>query len=97
MRFILEIIRIIAIFTILGALFSEILQLIYKNLHVTVSNQNGWIASVSIFLLLFVLYRNKMQFSGWYSGQKMDKLSKKTTRLLVILSCCLLILVPFIH
>lgn len=97
MRPILEIPRIIAIFTILGALFSGFLQIIYTNLHVTISNQNGWIINVSIFLLLFVLYRNKMQFSGWYSGKKMEKLSKKTTRLLVILSCCLLILVPFLH
>jgi len=97
MRFLLEIIRIIAIFAILGALISGFLQFIFKNLHVTISNQNGWIISVSIFLLLFVLYRNKMQFSGWYSGKKMEKLSKKTTRLLVILSCCLLILVPFLH
>ncbi|MET3195601.1 hypothetical protein [Bacillus sp. OAE603] len=96
MRFILEIIRIIAIFTILGALFSGILQVIYTNLNVSISNQNGWVIGVSIFLLLFVLYRNKIQFSGWYNGKKMDKLSKKTTRLLVILSCCLLIL-PFIH
>lgn len=97
MRFILEIIRIIAIFTILGALFSRLLQLIYENLHITISNQYGWIIGVSIFLLLFVLYRNKMQFSGWYNGKKMDKLSKKTTCLLVILSCCLLVLVPLLH
>lgn len=97
MRFILEMIRILAIFTLLGALSIGILQAIYEKLHVTINTHNGWLIGVSMFLLLLVLYRNKMQFSGWYNGKKMDKLSKKTTRLLVILSCFLLILVPFLQ
>lgn len=33
---------------------------------------------------LFVLYRNKLQFSGWYKGKGRERLSKAAT---IILMC----------
>ena len=29
----------------------------------------SWLGAMAILLLLFVLYRNKLQFSGWYEGK----------------------------
>ncbi|MEH7609842.1 hypothetical protein [Gottfriedia acidiceleris] len=92
---ILEMIRIIVIFGILGALFSTVLSEIYMGIGVNLSN-SGWWSSFGILLLIFVLYRNKIQFSGWYNGKGKVKLSNKVTILLVS-SSIIMILIPGIN
>ncbi|WP_286133578.1 MULTISPECIES: hypothetical protein [unclassified Bacillus (in: firmicutes)] len=88
-------IRIIVIFGILGALFSTVLSEIYMGIGVNLSN-SGWWSSFGILLLIFVLYRNKIQFSGWYNGKGKVKLSNKVTILLVS-SSIIMILIPGIN
>ncbi|MEH7403516.1 hypothetical protein V7148_21380 [Gottfriedia acidiceleris] len=95
MGLILEMIRIIVIFGILGALFSTVLSEIYLGIGVNLSN-SGWWSSFGILLLIFVLYRNKIQFSGWYNGKGKVKLSNKVTILLVS-SSIIMILIPGIN
>ncbi|MFF3022408.1 hypothetical protein ACFVRR_07065 [Gottfriedia sp. NPDC057948] len=95
MGLILELIRIIVIFGILGALFSTVLSEIYIGIGVNLSN-SGWWSSFGILLLIFVLYRNKIQFSGWYNGKGKVKLSNKVTILLVTCSI-IMILIPGIN
>ncbi|XRG81114.1 hypothetical protein V5E38_09870 [Rossellomorea sp. GAMAL-10_SWC] len=95
MGLILELIRIIVIFGILGALFSTVLSEIYMDFGVNLSN-SGWWSSFGILLLIFVLYRNKIQFSGWYNGKGKVKLSNKV-RILLVSSSILLILIPGIN
>ncbi|PEC49068.1 hypothetical protein COJ46_23215 [Bacillus sp. AFS077874] len=95
MGLILEMIRIIVIFGILGALFSTVLSEIYMGIGVNLSN-SGWWSSFGILLLIFVLYRNKIQFSGWYNGKGKVKLSNKVTILLVS-SSIIMILIPGIN
>ncbi|SES41582.1 hypothetical protein [Salipaludibacillus aurantiacus] len=39
-----------------------------------------------LFLLITLLYRNKLQFSGWYNSENQKPFSKKMTRRLLIIS-----------
>lgn len=95
MRVLLELVRIILLFGFLGSLLGMLFTFIYELLGVNIANKE-WIVSLSIFILLFVLYRNRWQFSGWYKGKGREKLPKKVTNVLVSGASLLLILVPFL-
>ncbi len=82
MRVLLELIRIILIFGIAGTIISTIVNGIYINIGVNM-NQYGWLGSIAILILLFVWYRNKLQFSGWYSGKGKEKLPKMASQILI--------------
>ena len=70
-RVFLELIRIIAIFILLGGLMGALMKFIYASLGINVDATNGgWIVGLSIFILIFVLYRNRLQFSGFYEGEQ---------------------------
>lgn len=89
----LELLRIIIIFMILGGLGWGILVNIYAMNEA--SEPYSWLGAIAILILLFVFYRNKLQFSGWYKGEGRVKLPKPVT-ITFILSSILLILLPFI-
>ncbi|WP_349727772.1 hypothetical protein [Peribacillus frigoritolerans] len=91
MRVLLELIRIILIFGIAGTIISTIVNGIYINIGV---NQYSWLGSIAILLLLFVWYRNKLQFSGWYSGKGKEKLPKMASQILILCSVFLLCTPP---
>ncbi|AYA75755.1 hypothetical protein DOE78_10075 [Bacillus sp. Y1] len=95
MRVLLELVRIILLFGFLGSLLGMLFTFIYEFLGVNIANKE-WMVSLSIFILLFVLYRNRWQFSGWYKGKGREKLPKKVTNILVSGASLLLILVPFL-
>src|SRR5699024_8371832 len=44
-----------------------------------------WLGTVGIFLLLFLLYRNKLQFTGWYRSKKQATFRKEITLTISIL------------
>ncbi|RLL40595.1 hypothetical protein D8M04_18790 [Oceanobacillus piezotolerans] len=92
MRTSLELFRIIIIFMVLGALGWGVIGNVYTINETTESY--SWLSGIAIFILLFVLYRNKLQFSGWYKGKGKAKLPKSVTGTL-ILSSILLIILPF--
>ena len=48
-------------------------------------------------LLIFVFYRNKLQFSGWYKGNEVKKLTRRTTWFLVIVALVALVLAIFLN
>ncbi|WP_235993108.1 hypothetical protein [Heyndrickxia sporothermodurans] len=93
MKVILELIRIILIFGFLGGVFSSVLNYTYKSLGV---NCYEWTGFLAVLILLFVMYRNKSQFNGWYNGKGKEKLSRKVTKSLLSFSVFLLILPPFL-
>ena len=49
-----------------------------------VHTPGGW--GIAIYSLLFVLYRNKLQFSGFYNGPYRQKLSPTTTTIFITIS-----------
>lgn len=90
MRVLLELFRIVFIFLvpiiILGAVF--------ENIYISIGNgaeEYSWISLISIFIFIFVLYRNKYQFSRWSKEDK-EKLSKKVSLALITISIILLFL-----
>lgn len=93
MRTLLELLRIIFLFLILGGLGWSIIGNIYKVNETT--ERYSWLGAVAILLLLFVFYRNKLQFSGWYKGEGTVKLPKSIAYTLIF-SSILLMIIPFI-
>ncbi|MES9685854.1 hypothetical protein ABWK22_23705 [Gottfriedia acidiceleris] len=92
---ILEVIRIILIFGLLDTLFSTVVSEIYNKFGVDLTH-TGWWCYFGILVLIFVLYRNKIQFSGWYNGKGREKLPEIVTNLLI--SCSIImILIPGIN
>lgn len=93
MRVLLELIRIVLIFGFLGGISSTVLREIYKSMGVT---QFEWIGFLAILILLFVAYRNRWQFKGWYKGKGKEMLPRKITKLLISFSVLLLISPPIV-
>jgi len=94
MRVILELIRIILIFGFFEGLFYTVLNNVYKSLGVT---QYEWFGYLGTLLLLFIIYRNKWQFTGFYNGKEKEKLPSKVTNFLTSSSVLLLILPPIVN
>ena len=92
MRTLLELIRIIFLSTIVGSIFFYIINYIYLEMGID-TEKFGFIVFTAIFILFFVLYRNKLQFSGWYKGKGKEKLPRIVSQIL-ILSAIVLILIP---
>ncbi len=93
MRTLLELLRIIFIFGLLGGLGWTLIGNIYTINEAT--EPYSRLGALAIFVSLFVLYRNKLQFSGWYRGKGVKKLPKKVSARLIFISI-ILIIAPFI-
>nr|WP_256522315.1 hypothetical protein [Halobacillus sp. A5] len=85
--------RIIFIFVLLGGLGWAIIGNIYTINEPT--ETYSWLGALAILVLYFVLYRNKLQFSGWYKGKGRKKLPK-TVSITLIFTSIILIIAPFI-
>ena len=90
-RVLLELVRIIVLFLIVGGIISELLMEVYTSFG-TDTTSYGWIGSVAILILLTVQYRNKLQFSGWYKGKGGKRLPKLVTQILIFTASILLFL-----
>ncbi|BBH24274.1 hypothetical protein Back11_56190 [Paenibacillus baekrokdamisoli] len=95
MRVILELLRIIIIVVLLWGFSGYLIRKIYSEIDINI-DKHGWIAMLGIYILIFVLYRNKMQFSGWYKGQGREKLPRGATQLLLSGSILLILLPAFL-
>lgn len=92
----LELIRIIILFSIIGCVMWGGARLMYISFDINVDGSYaGWLGGIAIYSLLFVLYRNKLQFSGFYNGPYRQKLSPTTTTIFITISVFLLILPLF--
>ncbi|MFA9558231.1 hypothetical protein ACERII_13060 [Evansella sp. AB-rgal1] len=96
MRGLLELVRIIVIFAFLGTLLGFIPHGIYSTIGID-TDKYGWLYMLGIFIFVFVLYRNKLQFSGWYKGKGREKLPKGLSKTLIITAIVLLISPPILH
>ncbi len=72
-------------------------QLIYSTLQTNMDHDLGWFPGIAIYIILFVLYRNKLQFSGFYEGPHQKVLPKKVTFVLIACSLLLFIIPTIIH
>ncbi len=93
MRTFLELLRVAAILIVLAFGGGMILTSVYSSDSGT--EPYSWLGGIAVLLLIFVLYRNKLQFSGWHKAKAQDKLPRITTILLVLTSLLLLVS-PFV-
>ncbi len=93
MNIILELLRAFFIVILLGGIGATILNSIY--LKIGVADSYSWSGTLAILLLIFLLYRNNLQFSGWYKGKGRNRLSSWLTFWIIIASIILIIL-PFV-
>ncbi|MDW0115004.1 hypothetical protein QT711_17730 [Sporosarcina saromensis] len=96
MRFLLEFLRIIFLIIVVGGVLGYMLEGMYAAIGVD-TRTYGWMFMIAILILLFVFYRNKLQFDGWYKGKGKEKLTKRTSKILVVLSVSLLLLPPILN
>lgn len=92
--FILEILRIVVLMMLISAALSALLRQICVYLGFDVVN--GWLLGVAIYLVLFVMYRNKWQFAGWYKGKGREKLPSRLAIGLILCSIILAVTAPFV-
>ena len=92
LRSLLELLRILLIFVILGSILISLLRTFYGLFNMDLEDPVLMLGSIGVLVLLFVLYRNKFQFSGWYNGDVYEKLSRRTTKVLYIFIITLFIL-----
>ncbi|WP_345240510.1 hypothetical protein [Pontibacillus salipaludis] len=93
MRTLLELLRILFIFVILGGLGWALIENIYTTNEAT--EGYSWFGALAVLVLLFLVYRNKLQFFGWYEGEGRKKLSRNVSVTLLFTSI-ILIITPFI-
>ncbi|MCT2535409.1 hypothetical protein NC661_17990 [Aquibacillus koreensis] len=93
---ILELLRIIFIIAILGTVLDGIPHAIYTSIGID-TDKYGWISMFGVFIFIFVLYRNKLQFSGWYTGKGREKLPGVVSKTLLLSAILLLLSPPILH
>ena len=93
MRVLFELIRIIFIFAFVGGILGYFFENVYLEIGID-TEEYGWMGFIAILILMFVLYRNKLQFSGWYKGKGREKLPKIVSQILIFSSISLLLLPP---
>ncbi|MCA1063842.1 hypothetical protein QTG56_01260 [Rossellomorea sp. AcN35-11] len=92
----MEIFRIIILFFVLGALFGGTIKLFYASIGINVDETlGGLVVGLAIIIFLYVLYRNILQFSGFYKQTR--KLSRKVSLSLLTCSTLLLVIAPFLR
>ncbi|SFJ26891.1 hypothetical protein SAMN04487936_101490 [Halobacillus dabanensis] len=90
MRVGLELLRIVLTFVLVGAAVWLLLGPLYT-IHET-AERYQWLGASGVYLLLFVMYRNRWRFSGWYQGEGRTRLPMLITKLLVSLGIILILL-----
>lgn len=92
---VLEMLRIAVILLIIGSLMWGLVKLMYTAFGIHVDDtRSAWLVGVSILIFLFVLYRNKLQFSGFYNGDEKVKLPRRISTLLVSSAIIMLMIAP---
>ncbi|PYZ97685.1 hypothetical protein CR205_03575 [Alteribacter lacisalsi] len=92
LKVLLEIIRAGLITLVLGAVFNALISRLYVWFGLDIGEM-GWLINLGILILIFVLYQNKFQFSGWNHSFKTEKLTSPVTTLLIG-TAAVLILMP---
>lgn len=93
----LEILRLIFIIVILSVLFGSGVLWIYHLLDMTVDRLGYFMISTADLILIFILYRNRFQFHGFYKGKDRRKLSGSAYYFLLATALIILLAVPFFN
>lgn len=90
LQFILEIIRVFLILFISLIILGYVQQQIVRLFGFTKFNWN--LIFIADLLLIYVLYKNKLQFTGWFKSPHNKALSSKSTKLTIgVATFCFLV------
>ncbi|MGY0693395.1 hypothetical protein ACW2QC_11465 [Virgibacillus sp. FSP13] len=96
---VLELFRIIIMLTLLGTIIWYVLiENFYDflgNLWGFPSPRDNMIGTLGVWVFMFVLYKNHLQFSGFYKGEKRVKLPPILTKILLVVSIIMILIPPF--
>jgi hypothetical protein len=92
----LELFRVVLIVVFLGILISSIITFIYHLIHLSVGGLGFMFVFLATIIFLFVVYRNKFQFHGFFRGKQLQKLSEKLTLILLVIAFLLIIIAPIV-
>ncbi|RLQ94242.1 hypothetical protein [Falsibacillus albus] len=96
-RAFLELLRIIAIIIIFGGGSLILISKLYEFLGVSLAApEGGWLLESAILICIFVLYRNRLQFSGFYRRKEHKKLSGKLSLALLLITLLLFVAAPIV-
>lgn len=95
MKILLELLRLIFLFAIIGGMSGYVLEKVYGSID-SHTEKYSWMGFLAILILYFVLYRNKLQFGGWYKGAERKKLPIRLSQVLISLSVVLILLPPIL-
>lgn len=93
----LELFRVLLIVVFLGALISAGITFVYHLIHLSVGGLGFLFVFLATLMFLFVLYRNKFQFHGFFRGKQLQKLSEKLTFVLIVIAVLLVIIAPLVN
>ncbi|SFF96607.1 hypothetical protein [Sporolactobacillus nakayamae] len=92
----LELFRVVLIVVFLGVLIASGMTFIYHLIHMSVGGLGFLFIFIATLLFIFVLYRNKFQFHGFFRGKQLQKLSVKLTLTLLVIAVLLIIIAPIV-
>ncbi|MFT8362315.1 MAG: hypothetical protein ABF586_06915 [Sporolactobacillus sp.] len=95
-RSILEVIRIALILLFGAALLLGLLTGVYHLLGLTLNFRGMLVSLIGALVILFILYRNKWQFHGFYNGRSKVRLPHNLSFGLIIFSILCFIIAPLI-
>ncbi|WP_062513201.1 hypothetical protein [Halobacillus sp. KGW1] len=94
----LEMIRLLILLFLIAGIGFTAVNKVFRSFGIDVAETRGGTAlSLSMLILYFVLYRNKLQFTGYYQGKGRMNLKRPIILLLVSTSIFLIVLAPFLH
>lgn len=96
LKAVLEVIRIIILIFVLGAVFWAPLNYVYHLLGFDFTDNNQYILLlwIPILIFIFIIYKNFL--SSFKENNKKEKLSRKTVLFFLMIAFFLLIIIPFI-
>lgn len=93
-RFAAEMVRILGLLVIMLVLLGNMEKLVYARFGIDADQHFAWLTFANL-LIFFILYRNALQFSGWFR-QGANKLPRGITAALLI-AAAVMLTVPFIN
>lgn len=88
--FILELLRMFVLLILTLLILGGLERFIYSILLGT--PLYNWSMGIGNIVLFFILYRNHLQFKGWYKSVKNQRLSTSITRSLAVISLMLIVI-----
>ncbi|MCQ2009179.1 MAG: hypothetical protein ABF649_21130 [Bacillus sp. (in: firmicutes)] len=92
----LELFRVLLLVAIFGSLVSSGIVLIYHLMHLSVGGWGYLLVFLATLMFIFVLYRNRLQFNGFFLGRQRRSLPEWQTRTLIIIAIFLIVIAPIV-